>query len=183
VYIFNPVDVRLCGYLRSVAESAAELIPDAEDLLDPEVIRRYFELHYWRQEGDSRWDDHHIMECFPPPPQRLHFQFRTASDQFQFIEDVGKPVFIPYGERGQRLVAKLRVVYTERDGRELRGLLRRLQRYTISIYKRIYDAMLGSDIELLDSGYAILINDSCYDDQLGFRADRAGCHEPDALIG
>jgi CRISPR-associated endonuclease/helicase Cas3 len=185
VFVFEPAAVRLVGYLRSTAESAAELIPDATDLLDPNVVRRYFELHYWKQEGDNRWDDRGVMNCFPPPIARLYFQFRAASDAFRFITEVGKPVFVPYGEKGQRLIEELRAVRPAGDGQDrgqLRPLLRRLQRYTVNIYEPVYKVMIGSDIEPLESGYDVLTNSSCYDDRLGFCANRAGFHEPDRLI-
>jgi CRISPR-associated endonuclease/helicase Cas3 len=184
VYVFDPTDVQLRGYLASTAHSAAELISDATDLLDPAIIRRYFELHYWKQEGDNRWDDRSVMDCFPTPIERLYFQFRTASDAFRFIEEVGKPVFVPYRETGRRLIEELQALRPD-DGHgrgALRKLLRRLQRYTVNIYEPVYNTMLGRDIERLDSGYDILINEDCYDDRLGFRAERAGCHEPDRLI-
>ncbi|MCA9086945.1 MAG: hypothetical protein KDA81_23030, partial [Planctomycetaceae bacterium] len=64
----------------------------------------------------------------------------------------------------------------------LRSVLRKLQRYSVSIFPKIYQSLLGSDIELLDSGHAILINESCYDQQLGFRPDQQGFHEPHSLI-
>ena len=63
-----------------------------------------------------------------------------------------------------------------------RELLSRLQRYSIGLYERVFNAMLGSDIERLDSGYAVLLNTSCYDNQTGFRSDNAGFHEPETLI-
>jgi CRISPR-associated endonuclease/helicase Cas3 len=176
VFVFQPTDVRLQGYLRSTEKSAAEILPESQDLLDPETIRRYFELHYWKQEGDNRWDKNRVMDCFPSPPGKLQFQYRTASDAFQFIEDLGKPVIIPYREKGREIVDQLRAFGPTRD------LLRRLQRYTVSIYEHNYNAMIGSDIELLDSGYAVLINTDCYDDRLGFRVDRAGYHDPESLI-
>lgn len=185
VFVFDPTDVKLRGYLGSTANSAAELIPDAADLLDPAAVRRYFELHYWKQEGENRWDDRGVMNCFPTPIERLYFQFRTASDAFRFIEEVGKPVFVPYGETGRRLIEELRAVRIDDDryGRgELRKLLRRLQRYTVNIYEPVYNAMIDRDIERLDSGYDVLVNEDCYDDRLGFLAERAGCHEPDRLI-
>lgn len=185
VFVFEPTDVKLRGYLGSTANSAAELIPNTADLLDPAVVRRYFELHYWKQEGDNRWDDRSVMNCFPTPIERLYFQFRTASDAFRFIEEVGKPVFVPYGETGRQLIEELRAVRIDADRYghgELRRLLRRLQRYAINIYEPVYNAMIDRDIERLDTGYDVLINEGCYDDQLGFRAEKAGYHEPDALI-
>jgi CRISPR-associated endonuclease/helicase Cas3 len=185
VYVFVPEDVQLRGYLASTAHSAAELIPDAVDLLDPAIIRRYFELHYWKQEGAHRWDERQVMDCFPTPIQQMCFQYRTASDAFRFIEETGKPVFVAYGEIGSRLIEQLRAVRpddNERGRGELRKLLRRLQRYTVNIYEPVFNTMVDRDIERLDCGYDVLSNQNCYDIRLGFQAQRAGRYEPDTLI-
>jgi CRISPR-associated endonuclease/helicase Cas3 len=173
--VFIASDVRLLGYLNAVAQSTAELLPDATDLLDPELVRRYFELHYCRQKGDDRWDKKRVMECFPTPLQSLHFQYRTAAERFHLIEETGRPVFVPYKKRGRRLTELLRKQPT-------RKLLRRLQRYSVAVFEHVYQAMLGKDIELLDSGHAVLINPDCYDNNLGFRSDKAGQHEPESLV-
>jgi CRISPR-associated endonuclease/helicase Cas3 len=175
VYIFNPADVRLIGYLRSTAETTKELLPDFADLLDSAAIRRYFELHYWKQAGDNHWDGHRIMECFPTPPGKLYFQYKTAADAFRLIDTVGKPVLVPYG-KGEKLIEQLRKIGPHRD------LLRKLQRYTVNVFEQVYNSMLGRDIELLDSGFAVLINSTCYDKVLGFCADRAGDHDPQDLV-
>lgn len=185
VFVFEPTDVRLKGYLASTASSAAEVMPDAADLLDPEVIRRYFELHYWKQKRDNGWDERDVMGCFGKQPDRLQFQFRTAAGSFRFIEQIGKPVFVPYGAKGRKLLDELRAIPIEpspgQRGR-LGKLLRKLQRYTVTVYDQVYNAMLGSDIELLDNGYAVLLNESCYDDRLGFCSERSGFHEPGDMV-
>lgn len=182
VFVFEPTDVQLRGYLASTASSAAELMPDATDLLNPTIVRRYFELHYWKQQGDNAWDKRGVMGCFPPPIHRMFFQFRTASDTFRFIEEVGKALFVPYCTTGERLIQEVRTLRPGIAVGRLRYLLRRLQRYTVSVHETVYNGMLGSGIELLESGYAVLANPTCYDNRLGFRAERAGEHEPEAMI-
>lgn len=174
VHVFEPADVKLRGYLASVAASASEIIPHAADILAPETIEQYFRLHYWKQ--SDRWDAHQIMDCFPRPPGEFKFYFRRAADAFRFIQDETRTVFVPYGRRGERLVKQLRKYGPSR------ALLRKLQRYTIGLYERDYYAFLGTDIQELHEGYPVLINMSCYDQNLGFRIDRKGYHEDETLI-
>jgi len=176
VWVFEPTDVKLFGYLKSVASLAGEIIPDFDDLLDPVAVERYFELHYWKQAGDNRWDKNRVMDCFPTPAQKFAFDFRTAAERFRMIEDATKPVFVPYGKEGKKLTEQLRA-----DGPS-RPLLRRLQRYTVGVYEQIYNQMVGSDVEELPDGYAVLINRDIYDEQLGLRVDRAGYQDPESLI-
>ena len=180
VFVFDPAHVLLRGYLRSVADSASELIaelnPNDMDLLSQEAVRRYFQIHFWKHK--ERWDEKKVMECFPPPSSTapVHYNFRTASERFQWIEDTTETVFVPYGKQGQKLIERLR-----REGPS-RDLLRRLQRYSVGVYDRVFNSMLGTDIERLDSGFAVLINETCYDHDLGFRSDQSGFHDPESLI-
>ncbi len=176
VWVFEPSDVKLRGYLASVASTAREVAPDFDDLLDPAAITRYFELHYWQQGGENCWDENQVMRCFPKPVQKFAFDFRTADERFRMIEDVGKPVFVPYDSTSAKLIERLRS-----DGPS-RWLLRRLQRYTVGIYEQVYDEMVGNDVEELADGYAVLINSDIYDSQLGLRIDRLGFHEPQSLM-
>ncbi|MCA9085055.1 MAG: CRISPR-associated endonuclease Cas3'', partial [Planctomycetaceae bacterium] len=50
VFLFEPTDVKLRGYLRATAESAKELLVDLTlddiDLLNQEIVCRYFGLHF-----------------------------------------------------------------------------------------------------------------------------------------
>ena len=92
------------------------------------------------------------------------------------IEDASKSVFVPYGEKGERLVEQLRAVGPSRD------LLRRLQRFVVGVYEQAYNAMLAGDIEEIQGGNAVLTNRDAYDHQLGLRIDRPGYHEPESLI-
>src|SRR5690606_22231829 len=126
VFVFEPTEVRLQGYLRSIAETARDILPDAEDVLALDAVRRYFELHYWKKA--DRWDARGIMDCFPAPCCELAFRFRTASDAFRFIDDQTRPVFVSYGRQGERLVNALRRYGPSRD------LLRSLQRFTVGLY-------------------------------------------------
>ncbi len=176
VWVFEPTDVRLRGYLESVASTAREVIPDFDDLLDPDAVTRYFELHYWKQEGENRWDDKQVMQCFPTPVEKFAFDFRTAAKRFGMIDDVSKPIFVPYDADGAKLIERLR------NGEPSRRALQGLQRYTVGVYEPVYNAMLGSDVEELAGGFAVLINGDVYDDQLGLRIDRLGHHEPESLM-
>lgn len=174
VYVFDPAEIRLHGYLGSVAASAAEVAPEFADLLLPAATAKYFELHYWKHA--DRWDKHNVMSCFPTPVEQFAFDFRTAAERFKMIADSALPIFVPYDAKAARLLESLR-----RDGPS-RGILRRLQRYTVSVYEQIYRQMVGSDVEELPGGYAVLINPDGYDQQLGLRIDRIGYHEPETLI-
>lgn len=191
VVVFEPTDIKLKGYLRSVADSTAELIAgqntDNLDLLDLGIVQQYFQLHYQKHRGgntfkDDGWDKRDVMSCFPRPMNQMHFNFRRAAERFRWIEDMSEVVFVPYQE-GTQLIERLREISSDpRHTAELRSLLRRLQRYSIGLYTNIFSSLVGTDIEILESGYAVLVNTTCYDKNVGFCIENQGFHEPETLI-
>ncbi|MEO2024271.1 MAG: hypothetical protein ABGZ23_00145 [Fuerstiella sp.] len=123
------------------------------------------------------------MECFSGPYQRNLFDFRTASERFQWIEDTSETVFVPFNTDAEQLINQLRQLQNDTPlVHRLRKVLRQLQRYSISVFPNIFRAMAGHDIEVFDSGHAVLINPSCYDKQPGFRPDLPGFPELHTLI-
>ena len=159
----------------------ADLEPDNMDLLNQDIVRRYFDLHFWRHK--DRWDAKDVLSCFPDPYQKTQFNFQTAAKRFCWIDDVSETVFVPYDQEARNLIKDLRRLQNDTTHiAQLRKVLRRLQRYSVSLFPYIFKAMVGTDIEVLDSGYAILINETCYDPNLGLRPDKSGFHEPDSLI-
>jgi len=185
VFVFESTEIQLRGYLKATADSAAELMADLQpedmDLLNQDIVRRYFDLHFWRH--SDRWDAKQVMNCFPDPYHTMQFNFQAAAKRFQWIDDVSKTVFVPYNVEARRLIKELRRLHDDvQQISMLRKVLRQLQRYSVNLFPQIFNAMVGTDIEVLDSGYAILTNESCYDRHLGFRPDKSGYHEPNSLI-
>ena len=178
VFVFEPTDVKLRGYLAQVASTAREVMPDFDDLLDPAAIERYFELHYWSQGSVHGWDKLNVMGCFPKPLQEFAFDFRTAAERFRMIEDVSRSIFVPCGEAGSGLINQLY------DDGPSRKLLRRLQRFTVNVFEYMYAELIhAGDVDIsLDGGYAVLTNPDAYDQMLGLRVDRPGFMEPGTLI-
>ncbi|HEX6984948.1 MAG TPA: CRISPR-associated protein, partial [Planctomycetaceae bacterium] len=175
VYLFRPEGRLPRGLLGATARTTEELLAlgGFDDLLGLDAVRCYFELHYWKQK--SKWDANGILEQFATPQM---LQFRTAAERFRFIEDGSRPVIVPWGEEGRRLVEAVRG-YQFPD----RHIRRRLQRYLVPIPEPAFDAMLGSDLESHHEGaFTVLLNEDLYDDRLGLRLDRAGQHDPESLV-
>ncbi|MEQ8837684.1 MAG: hypothetical protein RID07_12830, partial [Lacipirellulaceae bacterium] len=177
VYLFDPSDCQVKGYLGATAATTREVLPEYADPLDPAAIQQYFDLHYWNQAGAHRWDDKQVMACFPEELGGFAYNFKTAAERFRMIADQGETVYVSYGTLGSRLIKQLRHAGPSRK------LLRQLQRYSVSVYEQIYKQLIAAgDVELTDHGYAILTNDSLYDHQLGLMLDRPGWREPESLV-
>jgi len=179
LFVFEPENVTLRGYLKTVAETAAELIPIYPDLLDPEAISHYFRLHYSNHK--NQWDAHDVMSCFPDPAMQA-FQYRSAAERFEMIPDSGQNIFIPFGVRAIGLEKQIRSRKFADDPAFRRFVLRRAGRHMVSLYSNAYSQLLGTDIELVHDQVPVLINTRLYDPATGLRTDRAGQHEPEGLI-
>ena len=142
------------------------MLPLYSDILSLEAINHYFRLYYWEQ--NVRWDRKKILEEFRldnDPTLPFLFGFATASRNFRLIEDIGKPVIIPWGDEGERLCNDLRKWPT-------RAVLRQLQRYTVQIARWVWEKHAPQLIELVDDRYPVLSSPSHYDHSLGLCFDR-----------
>lgn len=174
IYVFQPPHIKLPGLLKSTAASAQEILPDFDDFLSLEAIQSYFELHYWKQ--SDIWDHHNILGQFIDPIKQV-YQFRKAAQLFRMIEDKAQTVIAPFGKTGRELIDSL----MDKNPPD-RTIRRRLQRYTVPVYENIFNGLVGKDIEIRHEAYAVLLNESMYDAQLGFRPDLEGYLEPECSV-
>ncbi|MBT8419320.1 MAG: CRISPR-associated helicase/endonuclease Cas3, partial [Gammaproteobacteria bacterium] len=165
-----------CGFLGSAAKSAREIIGLGRysDLLGLDAIEHYFQLHYW-QHAD-RWDKNDIMGEFSfamdDPKLPFRFQFASAAEKFRFIDDGQRPIIVPRDDEGMVLVERLRA--TEDKGlTPPREVVRKLQRYSVSVHQRAWTTALGGKhIELLHGRFAVLADPKLhYDEELGLVLD------------
>ncbi len=114
------------GLLRAGYEvTRALLANDASlDPTSPTTIDHYFRKLYFAQDKDTRRIE----------GMRQALQFREVARAFKIIDDGQSGIVIPYGDQGQRCVSDL-----ERFGVS-RFLLRRLQRFTVSVHKAAFEA-------------------------------------------
>lgn len=137
VVVFIPPEPAPPGHMRQAAECARRLLADRpeEDPLAPKRFTAFFRELYWLKGKDL--DTKGIQDKLKA------FKFRTAAEAFQMIEEDGPPVLTLYGQ-GAELVDQLR-----REGPS-RELLRRLQRYTVTVPARDSAAWLAQGwLELL----------------------------------
>ncbi len=181
--LFEPDRPPPPGLLRSAAETTRSLIACGEfpDLLSPDAIRRFFELHLWKRKGDD-WD-RRVLDCFQTARDLSPLaNYTTADERFQMIPDDATPVFVPWGEEGERLIDRLR-----REPPDRRAL-RTLRRYAVGVHDRNYAALVQSgDVALLHAadgfaGFAVQANPDLYDAHLGLRPDRPGWYEAGTLV-
>ena len=178
-FVFRSEHTRSEAYFRETGSIAAQVLDLYHDPLSPEAIARYFRLYYWEQQ--QRWDRHRILNLFHLDATNealpFLFSFASAAERFRLIDEVHKPVIVPWGAEGRRPCDALR------RGGELpaRGLLRALQRFTVTIPSRLWDRHVGVSFELLHDRFPVLFSPQLhYSDTYGLTLDGL---EGEAIIG
>jgi CRISPR-associated endonuclease/helicase Cas3 len=123
------------------------------DLDDPGLYRRYFDLLYTVTPLDRR----------DVAPLRQVLNFQAVADAVHIIDEDTQGVVVPFGSAANHLAQV-------RRGEEVtRGLLRRLQPFSITLYRREFErALAGGAIEALVDDTLYVARPGSYDAELGF---------------
>jgi CRISPR-associated endonuclease/helicase Cas3 len=158
VVVFDGVRKAPAGMLRKAGETARRILEQGLDNpLDPAVFPGYFSEVFWKA---NDLDEKDIMKLLKPEPPHVGIQFRSAAQAFRIIDDtIQRAIVVPYGE-GQRLIDQLKDAekYARKSGKGFEiKLLRRLQRYTVNIYKDQFFALKkrGSLEEIIPGVFAL----------------------------
>lgn len=148
-------------YVQSPASLAREHLTEdrLEHIFQPDTFRRYFEQRFF-QLGENELDKNKILDLLGGS---LDFSFRTAAERFRLIDDWQLPLIVPFGD-APKLVDQLL-------DWNARHLFRKLQRYTISIPKKIMWQLIdeGHARELPEyPGTTYLHNQGLYTNRFGF---------------
>lgn len=170
VFLFRSQHDQSEAFLRDTANVTAQLAGDGvhpalyDDLLSLEAVEHYFRLYYWSQR--QRWDARGILEQFGLQNRRdlpFLFNFESAARGFKLIEEFGRPVVVPWGEKGRKLYDEL-----TKPGPWERKLFRELQRYTVQIPHRVWREHVGGALEVVHDEIAVLaFPEIHYDENLG----------------
>ncbi|MCK9201009.1 MAG: CRISPR-associated helicase Cas3' [Gallionella sp.] len=173
VVVFVPPKDPAPGLLLKAKQSGQEIMRlTQDDPLTRERFEAYFQHYYASlnsldKEGIiSLLDMHNQAEA-----RKGEFNFRTAADKFRLIDEEGQTaVIVRYGESPE-LIESLEASQNM-EPHQRRGILRKLQRYTVNIREHECKALSNSaDIEEVFSGVFIQKTSGIYDKKLGFLTD------------
>lgn len=180
VYLYTPPRRAPIGILRKATETTGALLQNsAIDFFSTEIYQKYFTALYWKAES---LDAHHILDLLKPDPKTLGIQFRSAAEKFQLIDDSAtESVLIPYG-KGKNYIDQLQYLYSQ-DKSSARMLLRKLQRYSVTVYTNQFKALQqrGSLVEVYPKIYALQCGIE-YSESVGLLIDELPS-DPFAYIG
>lgn len=134
VVVFHPQRPAPIGILRKAAETTKSMLSmsSADDISSPAIFDKFFEELYWRMPS---LDEKEIVRLLYPDWKECSIFFRTAAERFKLIDDTNqKTILIPYRD-GQPLLDDLRLNGPDRH------LMRKLQRYTVTVYKQEFEGL------------------------------------------
>lgn len=163
VVVFVPPEPLPPGLLRKAGNACVSTLhAQHEEPLGRELFERFFQQIYHATDLDAKG----VCALLKVEPSTLGVQFRTAAQAFRLIDDEDSAsVVVRYAANRDELDMLLNTL--KRDGPQ-RWLMRKLQRYTISIKKREADKLLGRGLSLPVPGIYVQDADDLYDDDLGF---------------
>lgn len=173
VYVFEPERGTPPGHFRQTAQAALSVIrKHADDILSLAAIDEYFRLYYWSRGDDL--DKFHVMRVLQDTTAKLDYPFRAIAETFGFIRDGMRPVVIPYDDNARKAIDSLD--YVDRPG----ALSRRLQKYTVSLHPREWNALAESGaVEMRGDTFPVLIEEGLYSEDVGLNPPETRQFDPE----
>ena len=177
VMVFVPPKPVPSGPLRRAAETTVSLLTGQNGpVFDAALFQAYFKRFY----VDVRsLDKHDITELLTPQggnDDQLKVQFRTAAQHFRLIDESGYQSVVVRYDDSPGLIGRL-----QKEGPE-RWLMRRLQRYTVSLPKHQFQKLVNDgDVMEIWPGMFAQTSDVSYHPELGLLVD-ATSPDPSDLV-
>lgn len=174
VILFVPPKPSPSGLLLKGEQAAREILAMIEgDPLTRELFERYFVAYY---ASLNTLDKEGIVDLLTRDARELKVQFRTAAQRFRLIDDEAQcSLIVRYGE-AEKWLAMLR-----KQGPE-RRLMRKLQRYSVSIPERCHRRLVDQcDLEEVIPGFYAQAVDGLYGERFGFTACSEAPLSPSSL--
>lgn len=164
VFVFEPPKRAPIGMLRKGEQAGKTILStDSEGAksLTPETFKKYFQLFF---SDLGTFDRKNMHDLLVRDACEIEIQFRTAAREFKMIDDQNQiSVIVKYeGDKmdSRKLINELKFAGPSRT------LLRRLQRFTITLPEKVFLEVQSGFEEV--NGYWCQLADTVYDDVLGF---------------
>jgi CRISPR-associated endonuclease/helicase Cas3 len=162
VFVFEPPKPAPVGALRKGEQAGKTILsvdPEGCRKLSPQTFTKYFELYF---SSLNSFDKQGMEALLVKDAPDFNFQFRTAAQKFNLIDNQRQVSVVVWYEK-----EKIRKMINElRYKGPNRNLMRRLQRYTVSIPENVFDEVRSSFEDV--QGIWCQNADTLYDSKLGF---------------
>jgi CRISPR-associated endonuclease/helicase Cas3 len=181
VKVFSLPELPPPGFLRSTASTALTLVDRyASDLIHPEAIQHYFQVHYWQNQ--SLWDNKGILAMHIDGLRKGMVDFEAIADAYRLIDDRSTPVVVPFNKEARLLINRLRS-----SDPATKPLSRRerqqIGQFSVSLFSHVVEKNMGSEFEFAYEGqFVVLLNESLYDSDLGIDLSKVNFIDPGSLV-
>ncbi|MDE7400256.1 MAG: CRISPR-associated helicase Cas3' [Oscillospiraceae bacterium] len=197
VYVINVKDERLGSGLEQIKTGRDIFIALAEnrgyDLMSNEAMTLYFrKLYSEYKNGRNNKDelkycvkdmgaDSSLLDLLSKNKRRsemcksdLRYRsqaFATAGKLFKVIDENTRDVIVPYNSEAEEIILDLNSDITAQEAVQL---LRKAQKYSVSIYSSAFDDMLEKrQIHMMKFGGVFALDRSCFNEELGIDNESA----------
>jgi CRISPR-associated endonuclease/helicase Cas3 len=166
VVFVREVPKALAPVRAGVEATRSTLVGGLDDALSPAAFERYFPQYY--NNFPSR-DKHGVVQDLDNRSGEFAMSFATAADKFKLVDDQNQAtVLVPYRSPRPGAPDTAPLIQRLRKGDTDRWLLRKLQRYTVTLRQHIVDAWQArGDVKELQPGLYLLVDELRYDERLG----------------
>ncbi|MGE5509031.1 MAG: CRISPR-associated helicase Cas3' [Chitinophagales bacterium] len=162
VFVFEPADQELTGWLNLTAGLAGEVMQATDDPLSLEAVEQYFTLLYSVQ-GDGL-DQKRVLAELEEGRKSLAFPFASVAERFRLIENNMVPVVVGWDEQVRNLISRL--PYLPISHR----LVREFQPYSVQVYPHEFSALQKAGLVRTEGGVIhVLTDESAYSDETGLQ--------------
>lgn len=165
VVVFVPPTDPPKGILSIATHTTVSILTGfTDDIQAPDTFQRYFQQFF---ANIKEHDKYGVLIKLQQSAREGQIQFRTAAQRFRMIDDKDTvPIFVRYGE-GDSLINILG------NGEPQRWLLRKLQRFTVTLYRYQFEAMLNrGDVQEICKGFYAQSDSGVYCDDLGLMVEQ-----------
>ena len=163
VVVFLPPKAAPPGLLRKGEDTSRALLAQGrESGLTPELFDTYFRAFYG---SVNNFDKAHFVEKLLSEADDFKFQFRTFAEDFHLIDNASQKGIVVWFQ-GKTVNSLDLISQLRRDGPN-RGLMRKMQRFTVNIPVDVFDKLkvMGYLEEI--HGYYVQASDGLYKPGLG----------------
>lgn len=172
--LFELADTRMRGHLLQAAQEARLVLKHHEDPLTLEAVEEFFRALFWVK-GDAL-DKKKILEDLAAGAQGW-IPFRTVAEKFKVIDQAMQSVIIPWNDKARALIDHAR------HASSLAGYARKLQRFTVQVYRHEWHALHAAGaVELLHDYFPVLTSMVHYHESLGLLTNVVADNEPEKFI-
>ena len=173
VVVFNPPEPSPVGDLRFGEDTLIDMLSSRNGHLEVDCAEIYPE--YYRRFFEKQHDCGTVFAELLDDP-RDGFQFREAADKFQMMDSRGTSTIIVRWGESEKWINKLAAVGPKRE------IMRHLQRYTVSVPRRITERWLADGGVVEVQGILVQEAKNLYSREYGLDLDWNGYSADDMII-